>query len=174
MSTDTQQIATNAWPLFMNSRILVAGKGYWAGIQVKSRALLVLEDDGNDPEYHLYGVNPGGLAAGGKTIEAANKEFYEGLRGVTFDLADEADDFDAFQEKIRAVFNETDGYYEMRWKEALALVRSNSLDLAGAPREPGDTAASIDVIRIETPVPGDNPQRLPEHSLATPTDKKAA
>ena len=49
------------YPLLFGFRDLVAGNGFVAGVNLNGRALLADEGDG----FVMYGVNPGGIAAGG-------------------------------------------------------------------------------------------------------------
>ena len=161
MSDKTAAMTPNAWPLFMNSRAPVAGNGFWAGVTVKGRGLLVLEDDGDGPEYHLYGVNPSGLCARGPSAEEAHKDFLGMLRAVMYDVAEEAPDFGSFKGRLEALVRETNGFYEERWQEALNLVRSQAIDLPGAAREPGESPPFVEVVRISEPKPADNPECSP-------------
>jgi hypothetical protein len=154
--SDVVNVPMKAWPLFMNCRVPVSGNGFRAGVTIKSRGLLVLEDDGDGEEYHLYGVNPGGLCSRGATPEEANNDFMVTLRAAMFDIADEAADFNDFKLQVESLLAATNDFYEKRWQESLALVRKNALNLPGAPRESGDTQPSVTVVALGEPKPADN------------------
>ena len=78
------------YPLLLGFRDLIAGNGFVASVALNGRALLVDEDDG----FWMYGVNPGGLAAGGSTAAEALAEFRKDYRLVLFDIATEAEGFE--------------------------------------------------------------------------------
>ena len=59
------------YPLLFGYRDLVMGNGFMAGVTTEGRALLVDEDGG----AWMYGVNPGGVAAGGHDHGAAAAAF---------------------------------------------------------------------------------------------------
>src|SRR5258706_8580365 len=91
------------YPLLFGFNDLLAGKGFFAGVSVSGRGLLVDEGDG----FWMYGVNPGGVAAGGKTPAEAQSEFRLVYRSVPFDIASEAMDFHGFKEEVDRFFNDT-------------------------------------------------------------------
>lgn len=92
----------------------VEGAGYLAAVEVHGR-VLAEEEDG---EWWMYGVNPGGLAALGKTRPEAYAEFRSSLMKVLFDLATEARDFYAFRAAAREFFDQTDKVTVDEWNAA--------------------------------------------------------
>lgn len=102
------------YPILFGFRDLIAGNGFVAGVTVNGRALLVDEGDG----YWMYGVNPGGVAAGGATATEAQSEFRVAYRSVLFDIAAEAMDFATFRTEVERFFNETNEPTKAEWDEA--------------------------------------------------------
>ena len=135
-------------------RDLVAGKGFVAGVVVNGRALLVDEGDG----FWMFGVSPGGLAAGGKSHGEAQAEFRQGYRSVLFDIAALADDFDSFRQQVLSFFHETSEPTEREWEEALAEVRSGKVVADWLPMRKVDSNAGqgVEVVRLEHPNPSLN------------------
>jgi hypothetical protein len=52
----------------------------------------------------MYGVRPGGLAAGGKDEGEAYLEFCQACRSVLYDIAEEASDFPDFKGRVERFF----------------------------------------------------------------------
>ena len=123
------------YPLLLGFRDLIAGNGYVAGVALAGRALLVDEDDG----FWMYGVNPGGIAAGGKTHSEAQAEFRQGYKSVLFDLAAQASDFADFRRQALAFFEETNEPTEREWLEAVAEVRKGNVAADWLPTKPVDS-----------------------------------
>jgi hypothetical protein len=141
------------YPILFGFRDLVAGNGFAAGISVNGRALLVNEGDG----FWMYGVNPGGLAAGGTSHGEAQAEFRQGYRSVLFDIAIQAADFDSFRREVRSFFQETNESTEQEWNEALAEVRKGNVIADWLPTRKTDPARlGIEVVLLEHPQPSLN------------------
>ena len=93
------------YPLLLGFRDLVAGNGYIADIALSNgRALLVDEGDG----FWMYGVNPGGMAAGGASLGEAQAEFRTAYKSVLFDIAAEAESFEAFKAEVERFLTENE------------------------------------------------------------------
>lgn len=105
------------YPILFGFRDLIAGNGFVAGVGVNGRVLLVDEDDG----YWMYGVNPGGLSAGGATAPEAQAEFRVIYRSVLFDIAAEATDFESFKSEVERFFSETNEPTKAEWDEAVQV-----------------------------------------------------
>jgi hypothetical protein len=108
------------YPLLLGFRDLVAGNGYIAGIALTNgRALLVDEGDG----FWMFGINPGGMAAGGASIGEAQAEFRTAYKSVLFDIAAEAESFEAFKAEVVRFLEETNNPTLAEWDEAVADTR---------------------------------------------------
>jgi hypothetical protein len=141
------------YPILFGFRDLVAGNGFAAGVGVNGRALLVDEGDG----FWMYGVNPGGLAAGGTNHGEAQAEFRQGYRSVLFDIATQAADFESFRREVQSFFQETNESTEREWNAALAEVRKGNIVADWLPRKKTDPAKfGIDVVLLEHPKPSLN------------------
>src|SRR5262249_33114798 len=99
------------YPLLFTFRQKVSGNGFLADVTAHGRALA--EQDGD--EWWLYGVQPGGIAGGGKTILEAHTEFRKTFTAVLFELAEEADSFWAFNDAVQRFFNEEDRQSATEW-----------------------------------------------------------
>lgn len=93
-------------PLVNNTRVLVAMEG---------RALGSTEPEG---DYWIYGINPGGMAAGGEGLEQAMPEFVERLRLVLEDFANEATSVEAFRIEVERFYLECDAESIKEWDDA--------------------------------------------------------
>ena len=83
----------------------------------------------------FYGVNPGALAAGAASYEAANLEMRKTLTLTFIDQASNAASFDEFKHAVEAYFHETDGDSEAEWLTARDCIRSGRI-----PAPAGDAA----------------------------------
>jgi len=111
------------YPLLFGFRDLVAGRGFLAGVAVNGRALLVHDDDLG---YWMYGVNPGGLAAGGVDVGEAQHSFRETYRTVLFDIAEDANSFEEFKAEVHRFFDEAGGFLS-DWTDAVSEVRAGTV-----------------------------------------------
>jgi hypothetical protein len=148
------------YPILFGFRDLIAGKGFVAGVGVNGRALLVDEGDG----FWMYGVNPGGLSAGGATASEAQAEFRVIYRSVLFDIAAEVADFGAFRSEVESFFGETNEPTKAEWNEAVLEVRSGNVSADWLPKGKADSRISVDIVLLDHPVPSVN--ALDEAELA--------
>ncbi|MCB1058384.1 MAG: hypothetical protein KDD11_23020 [Acidobacteria bacterium] len=152
---------TTTFPLLFSYRDLIGGKGYFAGVEVHGRALLV-ESDG---DVWMYGMNPGGLAGGGATRKEALSDFRRGYNSVLIDIAQASDSFEGFKAEVESFFHETNDALEPDWEAAIAAVRADAVKADWLNRRPYSAdAVSISVIRIEQPVAEEN--SVPNEELA--------
>jgi len=135
------------YPLLFTFLDKVEGNGYLAEIAVHGRLLAVEEDDGT---WWMYGVNPGGLAASGKTLLDAYMEFRASLMKVLFDFATEAPDFYAFRTEAKRFFEETDKETIEEWNAAREQVRKGTINLEGMRRERDESSRRIDIREKQT------------------------
>jgi hypothetical protein len=112
------------YPLLFGFRDLIAGRGFLAGVAVDGRALLVHDEELG---YWMYGVNPGGLAAGGEDVGEAKQAFRETYRTILFDIAAEATDFQEFKAGAQKFFEETSTSFLTDWEEAIQEVRAGKV-----------------------------------------------
>ena len=112
------------YPLLYGFNNLIAGNGFFAGVSLNGRALLVDEGDG----FWMYGVNPGGIAAGGATPGEAQSEFRLMYTSVLFDIAAEAGSFEEFKMRIDEFFSETNQPTAAEWNAAVEEVRRGHVD----------------------------------------------
>jgi hypothetical protein len=138
------------YPVLFSFRDLIAGNGFVAGVAVHGRALLIDEGDG----FWMYGVNPGGVAAGGQTPNEAQAEFRKGYRTVLFDAAAEAPDFESFRREIEAFFEETNSPTEKEWEDAVQDVRDGKVVADWLSAKPAESLPMrLDVVLLEHPEP---------------------
>jgi hypothetical protein len=131
------------YPLLFGFKDLIAGNDFVAGVSVNGRALLVDEGDG----FWMYGVNPGGLAAGGADRGEAQTEFRQGYRSVLFDIAARAPDFDSFRQQVVQFFEETNSPTDLEWEEVVGEVRKGNVVADWLPK--GHVRQMIRQLRID-------------------------
>ena len=134
------------YPLLFTFLDKVEGKDYLAEVAVHGR-LIVAEEEGT---WWVYGVNPGGLAASGKTRPEAYTEFRSSLMKVLFDIATEEPDFFAFRKRAKEFFDQVDQETVDEWLAAREQVRKGEISLEGLKRETSESPRRIDIKKKET------------------------
>ena len=130
------------YPFFFTFLDKVEGNGYLAHVEVHGR-LLAVEEDG---EWWMYGVNPGGLAACGKSRAEAYIEVRKTLMKVLFDIAARAgEDFYAFRKGARCFFDEVNEPTLKKWEEAREEVREGKINFERMRRESSETQRRIEI-----------------------------
>jgi hypothetical protein len=140
------------YPLLFGFSDLIAGNGFVAGVAIQGRALLVQEEDG----FWMNGVNPGALAAGGKTPAEAQAAFRETYRSVLFDMAHVAESFETFRREVEAFFHQTDEPTIEEWNRAVQAVRQGRVEADWLGRKPAESAIGIEVSLLRDPNPSVN------------------
>lgn len=140
------------YPLLFGFRDLIAGNGFVAGVNLRGRALLVNEGDG----FWMYGVNPGGVAAGGSTAGEAQSEFRSAYRSVLFDIAAEAETIEEFARQVEQFVDETNTPNLAEWKAAVAEVRQGHVDADWLPKRKAESKIGVEVVHLEHPAPSAN------------------
>jgi len=107
------------YPLVFSFRDLIGGNGFVAAVSMDGRVLLAEEDD----DTWMFGVQPGGVAGGDRQRDVAFTEFKRNYLSVLFDIAAEAESFDAFSARINEFFAEVNVPNSDDWNAALAEVR---------------------------------------------------
>jgi len=135
-------------PLLFTLTEKIEGDGFIADVEMRGRTLLV-EEDG---EIWMYGVQPGGIAAGGENEDAAYLEFRQTLKAVFFDISIDSADFRSFKRKIKKFFEEVSKPTEEEWWKAVGDVRKGLVKAEGIPRLNANTDKPfLNVERIKTP-----------------------
>lgn len=140
------------YPLLFGFRDLVAGDGFIVGVDLSGRALLADEGDG----FWMYGVNPGGIAAGGASAGEAQAEFRVMYRSVLFDIAAEAKDFAEFERQVKQFVEEVNAPTAAEWDEAVSNVRSGKVDADWLPKRKAESRIGVTVALLEHPAPSAN------------------
>lgn len=121
---------------------LVAGNGFIAHVLIRGRCLL---EETDQDFVSILGVNPGAVAGDGANSGEAYHDFLERVRLIIIDLADEADTFEAFRERVNQFVQQTNKPNEELWKDAVSRVRAGEVDLDGVRREDADSAFWVQV-----------------------------
>lgn len=148
------------YPLLFGFRDLVAGNGFVAGVDLHGRALLVDEGDG----FWMYGVDPGGVAAGGSTPGEAQAEFRAAYRSVLFDIAAEAETFSDFERQVKQFVADRNEPTFSEWEAAVNEVRHGRVDADWLPKRKAESRVGVEVVLLEHPLPSLN--MLDEAELA--------
>ncbi|RPH54376.1 hypothetical protein EHM82_06955 [bacterium] len=148
------------YPLLFGFKDLIAGNGFFAGVTVAGRALLADEGGG----FWMYGVNPGGVAAGGATAAEAQAEFRRMYTSVLFDIAAEAASFEELKAEVEQFFHATNEPTAVEWETAVADVRQGRTDADWLPKKRAESKIGVEVVLLEHAVPSVN--ALDEAQLA--------
>lgn len=132
---------TPQWPLYFRVLRLIQGRTFAATVEIIGRATWT-RDYG---KTWLYGVNPGAMAGSGEDLEEALRGFTEHLVGVLSDLADEADDLDAFRGTVERFVSATDDESVAEWEASREVVRSGSEPDVELAHEHWDLASRVEV-----------------------------
>ena len=134
-------------PLYFQFRIPVYGQGFVADVRIRGR-ITCMEEYG---ATCIYGVNPGGLAAGGEDMNSAYLDFRAGLAGILFDLAKDAETFNQFKEAAKNFVTTTDDESVQEWEDARSGIRAGTTPSEGADlrRETEALPAEITVERLQ-------------------------
>lgn len=140
--------STQQYPLLCGFRGLAAGKSFIATVAASGRALATCEDDG---VWWMYGVNPGGIAQSGATLQEAHKNLGATFGTYLADVAAEAENFESFHAEVERFFKATNGPTEAEWSAAVAAVRAGKInDLPGLPRAPAESYGTIQITLLST------------------------
>lgn len=115
--------AIHLHPLVFTLQNAIEGCGFLAGITVRGKAVMELDENG---EWWMYGVCPGAVAGGGETPNEAFLNFLNRYKEVLFDIADECKTFLKFKSEVDAFFHAEDAAEDARWRRALEMVRQNA------------------------------------------------
>ena len=114
-------------PLYFQFRTPVYGQGFVADVRIRGR-ITCMEEYG---ATCIYGVNPGGLAAGGEDMHSAYLDFRAGLVGTLFDLATDAESFGDFERLAHNFIQTTDDESVAEWQEARDSIRAGTTPVEG-------------------------------------------
>lgn len=130
------------YPFFFTFLDKVEGNGYLAHVEVHGRLLAVEED----AEWWMYGVNPGGVAASGKSKAEAYSEFRKTLMKVLFDTASRVGgDFHVFRKEAKRFFDEVNEPTLKEWEDTREQVRSGKINIEGMRRESSESPRRIEI-----------------------------
>ena len=158
-------------PLYFQFRIPVYGQGFVADVRIRGRITCVEEYGATC----IYGVNPGGLAAGGEDMNSAYLDFRLGLAATLFDLAKDAGTFQEFRKAAKDFVVATDDDSVEEWENARNKIRAGTTPSKGhnLRRETEALPAEISVERLQPSKssPALNPE--PKDALAPPLEMAA-
>lgn len=148
------------YPLLVAFRDKVEGHGFLADVAAHGRALAIHEQNGQEG-WQIHGVQPGRLVGAGTTFLEAYVDFRKAFTGVLFDIADEAETFRIFTDRVRRFFDELDEVEE--WQEAVRAVREGRVRSEGIPlpgdgirKDKAESPRFVEVIRKHEFKPNDN------------------
>lgn len=121
---------------------------------MSGRTLVRQEDNG---DWWMYGVRPAAIAASGKNIDGAFRNFRAAYWEILADMARESQTFEEFDVEVRRFFeeNDTDNEDERLWEAALASIRGSACNppepFSSLPRRsPEDSPSFIRVERVDS------------------------
>ena len=137
-------------PLFIDHRITLTSLAFVANVAVRGRILL---EETTADGFWMFGVNPGGINASGRTMEDAYNVFCSRYRSTLLDLAERSSTFDLFKAQVEALLNDTNEEYERLWQEARQQVRAGRSNVPELPRVTEDSTFSVAVTRLASSSP---------------------
>ena len=138
----------SAFPFFFTFSEKVEGNGFVADVKMMGTLLGMKEDDST----WMYGVQPGGIAATGQNEDEAFSTFRRTYTSVLFDMAEEADDFSMFKQRVETFFNEICEETKREWDEAVKAVRRGDIEAGGQKKKNADKHQPyVEVKTVETP-----------------------
>ena len=145
---------TNKLSFLFTFRDKVSGNGFLANIEAVGRLLAVQEEE---ETWWMNGVQPGGIAEGGKNPEEAYAKFRETYRAALFDIALEEADFNGFKSQVENFFNDVCSQTQIEWWDAVEQVKKEKDKYIGLPIKSADeTKVKIIVEKVEKFKPSDN------------------
>lgn len=142
-----QRATLTTYPLVFSFQEPIMGNGFVAYVVTSGRVLLTEE---SEDSIWMFGVQPGGIAGGGRERSEAFRQFKMSYLSVLFDIANESSSYDGFESAARAFFSEVNAENEQTWIEAVKAVRAGKLSLPGLKSENADQwVAKIEVTRVD-------------------------
>jgi len=140
-------LSERTYPLVFAFKDAIVGNGFVAFVEASGKVLLV---DEGDSSIWMFGVQPGGVAGGGRERSEAFREFKKGYLSVLFDIAAEATSCEEFEIAARAFFAEINTENQKLWAEAVQDVRAGKLALPDIKSQNADPwPVAIAVSRID-------------------------
>ncbi len=139
------------YPLVLTFKEIVYGKGFLADVKIRGRALAVRESDG---AWVLNGVEPGGLAEGGRSLNDAYYSFRQTLKEIIFDISYEAPNFDAFKTQVERFVGDVNRPADQEWWKCVESIRRGELEAPdpNMREENAETKAGAEVLEIDPAV----------------------
>jgi len=140
-------------PLLFSFRDTLFGPGALIEVRVfNGRALYVEDPDGG----WLYGVNPGGMAAPGVSLDEAHQAFRQTFSKVLVDLILDAKSEDEYRAVVERFVRETNEAYEAEWLAVVEAVRARGTNLTGLAKAPAESPLRVEVVVRERSQVTDN------------------
>jgi len=130
-------------PLLFSYRDTLFGPGMLIEVRVHNgRALYVEEADGG----WLYGVNPGGMAAPGASLQDAHLAFRQTFTNILVDLILDTRSEQEYRTAVERFVRETNEAYEADWLAAVEAVRALGTNPTGLAKAPAESPLRIEVV----------------------------
>jgi hypothetical protein len=134
------------YPILFSRRDLVkSSHGYMAGVIVAGRILV--SDEGG--QFWAEGVNPGGFAEKGESVEAALNAVCNSYHEVLLDIAEDEPSFERFQNAVERFFADTNLVAQAAWEAAVREVRAGKVNLESMRKRPSEAPTGIKVLLLE-------------------------
>ena len=158
-------------PLLFTFKDRVEGNGFLADIEAQGRVLAV-RDPEEEGKVWMNGVQPGGIAEGGKSQRKAYRAFKNIYKSVLFDIALEAKNFNEFKLETEKFFAQVCRPIEEEWWNAVKQVRKERYTEEGLRKKSAKkTEVKITVTDVKQFTPEHNTieaecQQLPKMDMA--------
>lgn len=155
-------MSNTKYPLLFTYHDVLSGNGFVAYVEMKGRSLM---EQVSEDEVWIYGINPGGIAASGKSQKEAANAFLESYRAVLFDIADEAKGFAELEAEVGSFYSDTNRPNSKAWWNAVRRVRAGKVDLDWLERQQAESKRGVNVLDITPCVDAEPQRRKPEPSF---------
>ena len=130
-------------PLLFSYRDTLFGPGMIIEVRVQNgRALYMEEADGG----WMYGVNPGGMAAPGSSLQEAHQAFRQTFSQVLVDLILDTKSEQEYRFAVEQFVRETNDAYASEWQAAVEVVRAQAPNTTGLSKAPAESPLTVEVV----------------------------
>lgn len=159
------------FPLFYTFKKFVSGAGFIADVYIRGRATAIAarSDEGGGIEWWFNGVEPGGLARVGPTLNESYYAFRDALEEILIEIAHQSKTFQEFEDHVHRFANQINEPEEKDWQEARAAVRRGELDSPGRMKRDeentGTTAVFVNQVHEYNATPQTEPVITAENAI---------
>ena len=127
MELSMDENALQTLPLFYTFQDTVIGPDFVAEVNIKGRAMSIKEEVDDHVVYSFNGVEPGGIADEGDTLNESYYAFKNSLAQILSELSYLSDDFEDFKARVTGFVRQVNVPEERDWVAAREAVRCGEI-----------------------------------------------